>query len=248
MKKNIIITGNPRSGKSTLLWNIASGFEKKVGFVSHELREAGTRIGFEIETHAAEKVVLASTKIPTNVKVSKYFIDIQALDMMIERVSHFGNQDMLYLDEIGQMELYSEQFKKLVNTYLNSDNICLASLTKVYRDDFTEQLKMRDDIVIVEITEESRSQKRDFIQALITKIEKAGKYVREPKRFSIGADKGTMTSEHGERTFHKENEVWQCDCNFFSIHNMCSHSIALEEYLKLFPQKLTPTHIPQIVT
>jgi nucleoside-triphosphatase THEP1 len=51
MRKNILITGMPRSGKSTLLKNIISRIEDKVGFITHEIRKNGERTGFEIETN-----------------------------------------------------------------------------------------------------------------------------------------------------------------------------------------------------
>jgi len=45
----------PRSGKATLLKNIISKVEDKIGFVTHELRKNGERIGFEIEDQYMKK-------------------------------------------------------------------------------------------------------------------------------------------------------------------------------------------------
>ena len=114
MRKNILITGLPRGGKTTLLKKVISGFGKKVGFVTNEIRENGERIGFEIETHSEEKSILASVHFKTDFKVSRYFVDVKNLDAIIPRVAKFDYEDLLYLDEIGQMELFSENFKKLV--------------------------------------------------------------------------------------------------------------------------------------
>lgn len=232
MKKNIIITGNPRSGKSTLLWNVVSVDQSRVGFVTHEVREADERIGFEIETHSGKRIMLASTKLRTDFRVSKYFVNTKNLDSLISLVSQFGEKDLLYLDEIGQMELASEHFKLLALKYLNSKNTCVATLTKVFSDDFTKQIKTRNDIVLVEITEENREQKQKFIKALIKKIDKARKYIKEPERFFVAENVVRLTSAHATRTLHKVNAEWECDCNFFVAYRICSHTIALEEYLE----------------
>lgn len=47
---NILITGLPQSGKTTLLKTILTDFPQKTGFFTNEIRENGTRTGFEIET------------------------------------------------------------------------------------------------------------------------------------------------------------------------------------------------------
>ena len=51
MKKNIIITGLPRSGKTTLLKEIVKLLDDTFGFVTNEIRKDGERTGFEVETH-----------------------------------------------------------------------------------------------------------------------------------------------------------------------------------------------------
>jgi len=47
---NILITGLPQSGKTTLLKSLLKNHPQKTGFFTHEMRENGTRTGFEIET------------------------------------------------------------------------------------------------------------------------------------------------------------------------------------------------------
>lgn len=232
MRKNILITGIPRSGKSTLLNKIIQNYTKKAGFVTNELRENGERVGFEIETSAGKKTVLASVKFNTDFKVSKYFVEIKNLESIIPEITNFKSDDLLYIDEIALMELPSEKFRQLVLKYLKSKNTCIATIHKEDTDDFSEEIKERDDIILIEITEENREQKQVFIGALLKKIEKARLYSSQPERFSIKSNKATLKSEHNIRHLVNKNKSWTCDCDFFKENQICSHVLAIEEVLR----------------
>ena len=52
MRTNILISGVPKSGKSTILKKIIQHYSERIGFVTNEVREHDERIGFEIETHS----------------------------------------------------------------------------------------------------------------------------------------------------------------------------------------------------
>ena len=233
MRKNILITGMPRSGKSTLLKKLIANFDKKVGFITNEVRKDGERIGFELENHKGEKSMLANVDFKTNFKVSRYYVDIKNLDEIIPSVHNFNEHDFLFLDEIGQMELFSEKFKELVKKYLNSLNTCIATLSKVYSDEFTEIIKKRDDIFLIEINEENREEKEKHLETLLRKIAKAKRYVSEPNRFTLNQDDVSIRTDHGIRILTKQKEGWICNCEFFQQNKVCSHILALEEYLKI---------------
>ena len=233
MRKNILITGMPRSGKSTLLKKLITNFDQKVGFVTNEVRKDGERIGFELENHKGEKSMLANVDFKTNFKVSRYFVDINNLGEIIPSVDQFDDHDFLFLDEIGQMELFSEKFKVLVKKYLDSPNTCIATLSKIYSDEFTETIKKRNDIFLIEITEENREEKEKYLETLLKKIVKAKRYISEPNRFSINQNDVSITTDHGTRILTKRKEGWICNCDFFQENKVCSHIIALEEYLKI---------------
>jgi len=224
----------PRSGKSTLLKKIIQQFDNKVGFVTNEVRKDGERIGFEIETNAGEKSMLANVDFKTNFKVSRYFVDIENLDLMISKVENFEKNDFLFLDEIGQMELFSEKFKVLVEKYLDSTNICIATLSKIYSNEFIEDIKRRNDIFLIEITESNRDEKEKYLETLLRKIAKAKRYVSEPDRFSINQHEVSIRTDHGTRILTEQKKGWICSCEFFKENKVCSHVIALEEYLKIY--------------
>lgn len=232
MKKNILITGMPRSGKSTLLKKIIKNYDKKVGFITNEIRKDGERVGFEIETNTGQKSMLANVDFKTNFKVSRYFVDISNLDNLLPKIEKFNDDELLFIDEIGQMELFSEKFKQVVLNYLDSSNTCIVTLSKVYTDTFIEQIKNRKDVILIEIEEETRDAKEKYIETLLRKITKAKRYLSEPERFTINSNEVTLVTDHGIRKLTKQGKEWICNCDFFQENNLCSHIIALEEHLK----------------
>ena len=233
MRKNIIITGEPKSGKSTLLWSVVSDIPNKVGMVTKELRSGDARVGFESETHNGTTALLAHTEHETQHKVSKYFVDTQSLNTILPKISTFSEGDVLYIDEIGEMQLLSEQFKHTALQLLNSRNTCLATLTSVYDDEFTRGIKSRKDTIFVEITAENREEKKEFIKILLKKIEKARKYSLSTSLFEVHDQHSMLlTSEHGIRQLTRQNNVWSCDCEFYFKYKVCSHTIATEELTK----------------
>lgn len=229
---NIIITGPPKSGKSTLLDNTLKPYVNRVGFLTKEIRNEHGRTGFKIITHQGVEFRLADMQSKTSYSVGKFFVDISALQSAIAQVSIFSPEDVLYLDEIGHMQLFSDGFKELVEKYFNSENIVLSTLTSVYEDEFTQSIRSRDDVYIVEISEENRENKMQFVQRLMQKAEKAKKYISGPERFKRSGSIITLTSEHGTRTLTKRQNGWTCSCDFFVQHAICSHTIAVREIVK----------------
>lgn len=232
MQKNILITGQPRSGKSTLLNKVISNIEPKKGFVTNEIREEGERVGFEIETSTGNKATLAHVNFNTEYKVSRYFVDINNLENILPEVNDFNNE-LLYIDEIGQMELFSNKFEELVLKYLDSNNTCVSTFSCVFENDFMKKIKEREDIILIEITQENREEKYLFISQLLSKIEKAKKYISTPDIFTIYGSLVEVNSDHGPRKLNFIDNKWQCDCDFFKQNNICSHTIAVNEVVKL---------------
>lgn len=229
MRKNILITGLPRSGKSTLLKTLLDEIPNKTGFFTNETLKDGSRTGFEIQTSTNKASVLASVDFKTDQQVSKYFVDIKNLDSILPEIADFKDDNILYIDEIGQMELFSDLFKQTVLNYLDSNNICLATISKVYDNAFTESIKARKDVILIEITEKNRESKKIFIKQLLNKIAKAKSYVQKPEIFSFLNGFVIVSSEHGPRHLEIKGDNLACDCNFFQENHICSHVLAVEE-------------------
>ncbi len=231
MRNNILLTGMPKSGKSTMLERIISEQNNKMGLITKEVREDGERTGFEMFTHNEQSAILASIYFDSEIQVSKYGVKILSLDKIIPFVSEINSKDILYLDEIGRMQMHSESFKELATQYLDSENTTLATITMNYSDDFIKSVKERNDIILVEISPENRESKYEFVSKLIGKIAKATRYSNEPERFTISDKFVSIKTDHGEKHLSKENNIWSCDCPFYAQNNLCSHLLAYENLI-----------------
>src|SRR3989344_1018480 len=120
-------------------------------------------------------------------------------------------------------------FQKIVLKYLDSDNISLLTVSKIYENEFTKSIKNREDVITVEINNENRDFQLNFIENLIKKIIKARAYILDKSRFKIKGDKAIMNSTHAIRNLNYINKKWNCDCDFFKEHSICSHAIAIKE-------------------
>ena len=116
MKYNILITGPPASGKSTLVQELIKG-KKVCGITTPEVRKDGERWGFKVvDIKTGRQGILASIEIKPHV-VSKYGIDISDFDRIAIPAIETGiktKDSAIVIDEIGQMEMHSDNFRKIV--------------------------------------------------------------------------------------------------------------------------------------
>lgn len=230
MRKNILLTGMPGSGKSTLLQKVIIPYTHRTGFVTKEMREAGERTGFVMETSRGETTVIAKAGVEGSFQVSRYGVLANEFEKTLPSVQDFAPEDLLFIDEIGQMQLHSAVFQSLVSKYLDEENTCIATLSQVYHNAFTDALRLRKDIIVVTITPSTRQEAEEFVTVLLRKIEKAKKYAQEPERFFMDDKKARMVSTHATRELVKTARGWECSCDFYQKHKICSHVLAVEVF------------------
>lgn len=68
--------------------------------------------------------------------------------------------------------------------------------------------------------------------SLIGKVEKAKVYARERDRIRFDAFAVTFRGENSDHVVSLQNGAWNCNCDFFSSWQVCSHSMALEKVLE----------------
>jgi hypothetical protein len=66
---------------------------------------------------------------------------------------------------------------------------------------------------------------------MIGKIEKAKRYAEEPKRFRFEQFKVSFMGDNNPHSVTFEHGEWRCDCDFFLVRSVCSHTMALERIL-----------------
>ncbi len=70
-----------------------------------------------------------------------------------------------------------------------------------------------------------------YSSSLISKIEKAKRYAEERDRISFSTFQVTVRGDNGVRNVEYNKGEWKCDCSFFSVHAVCSHTMAMERLL-----------------
>lgn len=64
--------------------------------------------------------------------------------------------------------------------------------------------------------------------SLISKIEKAKRYAAEPERVRFKTFDVDFRGDNDSHRVKLEGDSWYCSCDYFSIHKLCAHVMALE--------------------
>ena len=131
---NIFITGRPGSGKSRLIAALVEDARRAAkriaGIITPELRKGGVRAGFEIiDLVSGQKEILASTELKAGPMISKYRVNVPGIDRIVKRfLESARDAEIIFIDEIGKMEFYSEKFRDALEDTLNSSKLVIATL------------------------------------------------------------------------------------------------------------------------
>jgi nucleoside-triphosphatase len=156
---NILITGLPGSGKTTLIRRLAHSLREyvPVGFMTEEIREMGIRRGFRLlSLDGDRRGVLAHVDIKGPQTVGKYGVDLEEFERFLADLKLQGPSDRLVIiDEIGKMECLSSAFRRLVASLLDSPAPLLATIA-LRAGGFIDEIKHRGDVRLYEIDERNR--------------------------------------------------------------------------------------------
>jgi nucleoside-triphosphatase len=149
-----LLTGRPGTGKTTVIRQAIAGSEISAGgFYTEDIRSGGIRQGFRIVTIDGQDATLAHVDSPSRYRVSKYGVDIANLDNIgvaaIERA--IRESDLIVIDEIGKMELFSPRFQDAVLKAVDSDKKVLGTIM-LNPHPFADAIKHRPDVKVFELT------------------------------------------------------------------------------------------------
>jgi len=147
---NILVKGRPGCGKTTLLKRLLPYMKNSSGFLTEEIREKGTRIGFSIQTLDGWRGILAHRNFSSGFRVGRYGVNVSDLE---EACSHIGGGTFV-IDEIGKMELFSERFRQLVLRVLEEKRL-IATIMEAPHP-FCDRIKSRQDVSLFILTEKNR--------------------------------------------------------------------------------------------
>ena len=131
MHNNILITGTPGCGKTTLFKRLAKKLAPlhPVGFYTQEIREGGVRKGFTLNGLDGSSGVLAHVEFPRDFRVGRYGVDVAGFEDFLDRISFSDqNAELVMIDEIGKMECFSQKFVSLITDALDSEKLLIATV------------------------------------------------------------------------------------------------------------------------
>lgn len=155
---NILITGRPGVGKTTLLVALSRELSpaRSTGFYTREIRERGKRRGFELVSLDGERMTLAHTDFAHGPSVGKYKVDLPGFEAFLDRLaSPEGGAGLVLIDEIGKMECLSPKFNRYTEKALDAPPPLVASIASKGAG-FIDAVKKREDVRLTEVTENNR--------------------------------------------------------------------------------------------
>jgi nucleoside-triphosphatase len=155
-----LITGKPGVGKTTIIQKAVSrmGDVRAGGFYTSEIRVKGARLGFELRGLDGGRRTLARVDFDSRDRVSKYGVDTEGFEEFLGTLDLMHPDiELIVMDEIGKMELFSNLFRALVRKALDSDKDLLASIA-LEGEGFIRAVKERTGVHLFEITRSNREQ------------------------------------------------------------------------------------------
>ena len=162
-KRVFILTGTPGVGKTTVLTRTVEALKAQGvsagGMISREVRKSGVRVGFEIiDLTNGNLGWLAQVSQKSGPQVGKYRVNIKDLENVGAKAIAEAVEkcDVVAIDEIGPMELFSPTFKQVVKQALNSKKPVLAVVHAKAIDTLINEAKRREDAETFTVTPANR--------------------------------------------------------------------------------------------
>lgn len=155
---NLLLTGPPRCGKTTVVERVVEGLGGRVrasGFFTREVRRGGERAGFDIVTLHGTVAPLSRKGSREGPRVGKYRVDVSSLEAVAVASMDDPEAQVLVVDEIGLMELVSHRFRQAVLDLLDDPRPLLATI-RWRPQPFCDAVKARPDVELVEVNPGNR--------------------------------------------------------------------------------------------
>jgi len=163
MREVYLLTGRPGTGKTSLIKETVALMKGQAGgFYTEEIRSRGTRQGFRLVTLGGEELVLAHIDIRSRYRVSKYGVDVDGFERVgVPALDKAARQcDLVVIDEIGKMELFSADFRELISRMIESGKRVLGTIM-LAPNQWADAIKLKPQVNLITITRENYHQVRE---------------------------------------------------------------------------------------
>jgi len=168
----ILLLGKPKVGKTNLVKKVMTGLKKTTygGFFTAEIKEKGKRVGFKVISTNGEEGILAHINHRSPYHVSKYYVNVSDFERVaLKAISNAEKEkDLIVIDEIGKMELFSHKFANKIEEIFNKSNKKILATIPITKIPLINKLKSLPDTEVIEITEENRDR---LVNELINKLD-----------------------------------------------------------------------------
>ncbi len=172
----ILITGPPGVGKTTLVRRLMEHARSLgisvYGFITMEVREGGSRVGFRIiDVNSGREAWLAHVSLfPGGPIVGRYNVNLRAMEEVgIPAIRSASPGSLLVVDEIGKMELMHGDFLKALEEVVDRVHF-LGTIYMAYRfNRSVASFVSRHGFRVVELTIANRDRVlNDLVKELLT--------------------------------------------------------------------------------
>ena len=169
-KRVLLMIGGPGVGKTTVLLKIVEALKANGytvgGMISREVRSGGSRVGFEIMDLSSSKTgLLAHVEQKRGPQVGKYRVNMEGLDGIGVKavLQAIALSDAVVIDEIGPMELFSDEFKRAVREAAESTKLVVGIVHWKARSRLMDEIKSREDVEMHVVTFDNREKTGDVV-------------------------------------------------------------------------------------
>ncbi len=179
MKSVYLLTGKPGTGKTSLIKQAVADLELKAGgFYTEEIRSSGTRLGFRLVTLDGHEAILAHVDFNKRFRIGKYGVDIASLDRVGVPSLHMaaGQCDVVVVDEIGKMEMFSASFREAVSEIIDSGKMVLGTIM-FQANPWADAVKQKPQVKLATLTRASYSHVLDDLRHWLRAVKSPDKAV-----------------------------------------------------------------------
>jgi len=173
------VTGPSGIGKTSILRRTVKELKNRNykigGMFCREVREGGIRVGFEIkDISTGQRGWLAHVAQSTGPIIGKYHVNLTDLDIISGGaiLDAIKNADILAIDEIGPMELFSTAFGKALIKAVESRKPIVGTIHYRLSNSLVDSIRRREDTEIMKVKYDNRENLHNLI------VDKTTQYIQ----------------------------------------------------------------------